>query len=45
VANEVGLGIIPMGELSRQFVDEAGRLNQAIAAQPTACCLLPLACH
>lgn len=32
VANEVGLGIIPMGELSRQFVDEAGRLNQAIAA-------------
>lgn len=32
VANEVGLGIIPLGELSRQFVDEAGRLNQAIAA-------------
>lgn len=32
VANEVGLGIIPMGALNRQFVDEAGRLNQAIAA-------------
>lgn len=31
VANEVGLGIIPLGEISRQFVDEAGRLNQAIA--------------
>jgi adenosylcobinamide kinase/adenosylcobinamide-phosphate guanylyltransferase len=31
VANEVGLGVIPMGELSRRFVDEAGRLNQAIA--------------
>ena len=33
VANEVGLGIIPMGEVSRRFVDEAGRLNQRIAAQ------------
>ena len=31
VANEVGLGVIPMGELSRRFVDEAGRLNQALA--------------
>jgi adenosylcobinamide kinase/adenosylcobinamide-phosphate guanylyltransferase len=32
VSNEVGLGIVPMGELSRRFVDEAGRLHQAIAA-------------
>ncbi|WP_158973033.1 bifunctional adenosylcobinamide kinase/adenosylcobinamide-phosphate guanylyltransferase [Paraglaciecola sp. L3A3] len=32
VANEVGLGIIPMGEITRQFVDQAGWLNQAIAA-------------
>lgn len=31
VANEVGLGIIPMGEVTRQFVDEAGRLNQLLA--------------
>lgn len=31
VSNEVGLGVIPMGELSRRFVDEAGWLNQAIA--------------
>ncbi len=31
VANEVGLGVIPMGELSRRFVDEAGRLNQALS--------------
>ncbi|WP_331344299.1 bifunctional adenosylcobinamide kinase/adenosylcobinamide-phosphate guanylyltransferase [Cellvibrio sp. UBA7661] len=31
VANEVGLGIIPLGEISRTFVDEAGRLNQRIA--------------
>jgi adenosylcobinamide kinase/adenosylcobinamide-phosphate guanylyltransferase len=32
VSNEVGLGIVPMGELSRRFQDEAGRLNQAMAA-------------
>jgi adenosylcobinamide kinase / adenosylcobinamide-phosphate guanylyltransferase len=31
VSNEVGQGVIPMGELSRRFVDEAGRLNQALA--------------
>lgn len=31
VANEVGLGIIPLGSVSRQFVDQAGWLNQAIA--------------
>jgi len=33
VSNEVGLGIVPLGELSRRFVDEAGRLHQALAAQ------------
>jgi len=32
VSNEVSMGIIPMGEMSRQFVDEAGRLHQALAA-------------
>lgn len=32
VANEVGLGIVPMGAATRLFVDEAGRLNQRIAA-------------
>ena len=31
VSNEVGSGVVPMGELSRQFVDEAGWLNQAVA--------------
>lgn len=31
VANEVGLGVIPLGETTRKFVDEAGRLNQRIA--------------
>ncbi len=33
VSNEVGQGIIPVGELNRHFVDEAGRLHQRIAAQ------------
>ena len=31
VSNEVGSGVVPMGELSREFVDQAGWLNQAIA--------------
>ena len=30
VSNEVGMGIIPLGELTRQFVDEAGRLHQQL---------------
>ena len=32
VSNEVGHGVVPMGELSRRFVDESGRLHQDIAA-------------
>lgn len=32
VANEVGLGIVPDNALARAFRDEAGRVNQAIAA-------------
>ena len=31
VSNEVGSGIVPMGELSRTFVDEAGWLHQDMA--------------
>lgn len=32
VSNEVGMGIVPLGEINRKFQDEQGRLNQAIAA-------------
>jgi adenosylcobinamide kinase/adenosylcobinamide-phosphate guanylyltransferase len=32
VSNEVGMGIVPWGAVSRAFADEAGRLNQAVAA-------------
>lgn len=32
VSNEVGMGIVPYGAISRTFTDEAGRLNQAVAA-------------
>jgi adenosylcobinamide kinase/adenosylcobinamide-phosphate guanylyltransferase len=32
VANEVGLGLVPETPLGREFRDEAGRLNQAVAA-------------
>jgi adenosylcobinamide kinase / adenosylcobinamide-phosphate guanylyltransferase len=32
VSNEVGQGIVPLGEINRRFVDEAGRLHQDIAA-------------
>lgn len=31
VSNEVGYGIVPMGDLSRRFVDESGWLHQSIA--------------
>ncbi len=32
VSNETGLGVIPMGALSRRFVDESGVLHQQLAA-------------
>ncbi|MBV1842359.1 bifunctional adenosylcobinamide kinase/adenosylcobinamide-phosphate guanylyltransferase [Photobacterium ganghwense] len=33
VSNEVGQGIVPMGAMSRRFVDESGWLHQTIARQ------------
>jgi adenosylcobinamide kinase/adenosylcobinamide-phosphate guanylyltransferase len=32
VANETNLGVIPLGELTRRFCDEAGALHQDLAA-------------
>ncbi|WDY59243.1 bifunctional adenosylcobinamide kinase/adenosylcobinamide-phosphate guanylyltransferase [Pseudomonas sp. PSKL.D1] len=31
VSNETGLGVVPMGELTRRYVDQAGWLHQAVA--------------
>ncbi|MHB1142867.1 MAG: bifunctional adenosylcobinamide kinase/adenosylcobinamide-phosphate guanylyltransferase [Sulfuricaulis sp.] len=31
VSNEAGMGIVPLGELSRRFADESGRLHQDLA--------------
>lgn len=31
VSNETGMGIVPLGELTRRYVDEAGWLHQALA--------------
>lgn len=33
VSNEVGQGVVPLGEINRRYVDEAGWLHQDIAAQ------------
>jgi adenosylcobinamide kinase/adenosylcobinamide-phosphate guanylyltransferase len=33
VSNEVGMGIVPEGALARAFRDQAGQLNQAMAAR------------
>lgn len=33
VSNETGMGVVPMGELSRRFCDEAGWLHQVLAQQ------------
>lgn len=32
VSNETGMGVVPMGELTRRFVDESGWLHQDLAA-------------
>lgn len=33
VSNETGMGVVPLGELTRRYCDEAGRLHQAVAQQ------------
>ena len=33
VSNETGLGVVPLGELTRRYVDEAGWLHQAVAGR------------
>jgi len=32
VSNETGMGVVPLGEISRRFVDESGRLHQTLAS-------------
>lgn len=32
VSNEIGCGVVPLGESNRWFVDELGRLNQDVGA-------------
>lgn len=31
ISNEVGMGVVPLGALTRRFCDEAGRLHQELA--------------
>ena len=31
VSNEIGQGVVPIGKMTRRFVDEAGRLHQNLA--------------
>lgn len=40
VSNEVGWSLVPDNPLGRRFRDEAGRLNQRIAAAADAACLI-----
>ena len=44
ISNEVGMGVVPLGALSRFFVDEAGRLNQAVAAKADRLILMVAGC-
>jgi adenosylcobinamide kinase/adenosylcobinamide-phosphate guanylyltransferase len=47
VSNEIGMGVVPLGPLTRLYVDELGRLNQRVAAASSRAVLmaagLPLA--
>ena len=40
VSNEIGMGVVPMGAMTRRYVDELGRLNQRVAALARAVTLM-----
>jgi adenosylcobinamide kinase / adenosylcobinamide-phosphate guanylyltransferase len=40
VSNEIGLGVVPLGSVTRLYVDELGRLNQRTAAASTRAVLM-----
>lgn len=40
VSNEIGMGVVPLGADTRNYVDELGRLNQRIAALAGAATLM-----
>lgn len=44
VSNEIGLGVIPLGREVRRFVDELGKLNQAVARQCTRVTFMAAGC-
>jgi adenosylcobinamide kinase / adenosylcobinamide-phosphate guanylyltransferase len=44
VSNEIGLGVIPLGRGVRHFVDELGKLNQAVAARCERVTLMAAGC-
>jgi adenosylcobinamide kinase / adenosylcobinamide-phosphate guanylyltransferase len=44
VSNEIGLGVIPLGREVRLFVDELGKLNQAVAAECERVTLMAAGC-
>jgi adenosylcobinamide kinase / adenosylcobinamide-phosphate guanylyltransferase len=44
VSNEIGLGVIPLGAEVRHFVDELGKLNQAVAQRCERVTLMAAGC-
>ncbi len=44
VSNEIGLGVIPLGREVRHFVDELGKLNQAVAQRCERVTLMAAGC-